>query len=292
MARKKLLIAAVIVGLFAALSVYFYVQEQQEEVQQYVGEEFTEEVIVAAVDIPAGESLKEEHVTTEDVPEEFLPANPLMAQDVDIYLGQPVAEDIDAGAMVLTSDFAVAEEQMTTLSTRVPPGERAMTIPVDTISGVAGLLQPGDRVDIMGTFPIHEEDEMVPETGISQGYVTMSLLQNVTLLAVGQSITAGGEDDGHASSYSNVTVSLTPAEAELMLIAQTRGELDLLLRNREDMEHVPVNQRTLRDVLEELDVINERRIERDPTPPPCPPGQQRNDAGECVDEMQDIEIIR
>ncbi len=289
MARKKLLIAALVVGAFAAALMYMYVQEREEEVERYVGEDYTAEVAVAAMDIPAGEPLEQEHVTTESVPKDFLPANPIMRDDIEIYLGQPVAERIDADSMILSSDFAVSDERATTLSARVPSGERAMTVSVDAISGVGGMLRPGDRVDILGTFPVQDEDELVPEAGAGgQGYVTMSLLQNVTLLAVGDEF--AGRDGQASGSYGNVTLSLTPDESELMVIAQTRGELNLLLRNREDMEQVPVNRRTLREVLEELDVINRERKERvDEGPPPCPPNQRRNAAGDCV---QDIEIIR
>lgn len=288
MARKKLLIAALVVGTFAAVLMYMYVQEREREVERYVGDEYTVDVAVASMDIPAGTALEQQHVTTESVPQDFLPANPLLREDVDIYLGQPVANNIDADAILLTNDFAVADDRATTLAARVPSGERAMTISVNAISGVAGLLRPGDRVDILGTFAVHDEDELVPEAGAGgQGFVTMSLLQNVTLLAVGDEF-AGR--DGRGGGYNNVTLSLTPAESEMMVIAQTRGDLTLLLRNREDMEQVPVNRRTLREVLEELDVINRERRERvDEGPPPCPPGERRNIDGECI---RDIEIIR
>ncbi len=292
MAKKKLLVAAIVVGLFAAFLVYLYAQQLQEEKDELTADQ--RPVIVAATDIPAGQPLNEEAVTTEDVPEQFLPGNPLLASDINIYLGQPVSEDIAAGDMILTSDFAVSEVART-LSGRIPTGERAMTTPVDAISGVGGLLQPGDRVDILGTFPVGQEDELIPEAsgGESIGYVTMSLLQNVTLLAVGHDISDAYEQGGHIRSggYGHVTMSMTPEEAELMIVAQTRGELTLLLRNREDLDTVPVTRRTLREVLEELDVINRQRKERvvDTAPTPCGDGERRNASGDCVPE---VEIIR
>ena len=292
MDNKKLLIAAVVVGLFAAFLVYLHGQRTQQEVDKVLAN--PQRIIVAATDIPAGTPLREDNITTREVPGQFLPANPLLAQDVNIYLDQPVSQDIDAGAMMLTSYFAVTRSART-LSGRVPTDERAMTIAVDAISGVGGLLQPGDRVDILGTFPVGQRDELIPEAsgGESIGYVTMSLLQNVTLLAVGQNIAdvaEGGQP--MRGGYAHVTMALTPDEAELMVIAQTRGELMLLLRNREDLDTVPVMRRTLRQVLEELEVINEERRERvDRRPPPCPPGQRRV-SGRCepIVERQEIEI--
>ncbi len=290
MAKKKLLIAAVVVGLFAALMVYLYGQQVQEEKEVYTANQ--QEVVVASVDIPAGAPLREQDVTTRDVPQQFLPANPLLARDIDIYLDQPLAEDVEQGAMILTGDFAVSEVSRT-LSGRIPSGERAITVPVDAISGVGGLLTPGDRVDLLGTFPVGQEDELIPEAsgGDSIGYVTMSLLQNVTLLAVGNQISdASGREHQVSGGYSHVTLSMTPDEAELMVIAQTRGEINMLLRNREDLDQVPVTRRTLREVLEELEILNREREERvQQAPPPCGPYETRNDQGDCVRE---IDIVR
>lgn len=290
MARKKLLIAALIVGAFAGFLLYLYGQRIEKEKAALTAN--PQEVAVAAVHLPAGTLLTLDHVTTKTVPAQFLPANPLYKSEIDFYLGQPVSDDIQQDDMLLTTDFAVLDVART-LSGRIPEKERAMTIPVDAISGVAGLLRPGDRIDILGTFPIDEEDELIPDaSGGSTGYVTMSLLQNVTLLAVGQEISdADGGAYGGRGGYSNVTLSVTPDEAELMVIAQTRGELMLLLRHRNDLEQIPVTRRTLRQVLEELDVINANRRERVSRPaarPSCPPGERLHE-GRCVRE---IEIIR
>lgn len=293
MAKKKLLIAAIVVGLFAAFLVYLYAKQLQEEKEELTANQ--QQVVVAATEIPAGTPLSEDNITTEDVPAQYLPGNPLLASDVNIYLGQPVAQEVSAGDMILTSDFAVSEVART-LAGRIPTGERAMTMPVDAISGVGGLLRPGDRVDILGTFPVGQEEELIPEAtgGQSVGYVTMSLLQNVTLLAVGQDIAdaaeRGSQQHQVRGGYGHVTMSMTPREAELMIVAQTRGDLTLLLRNREDLDQVPVKRHTLREVLEELDVINRERKERvvERAPEPCADDERRNAQGNCV---PDIEII-
>ena len=93
------------------------------------------------------------------------------------------------------------------------------------------------------------------------GYVTMTLLQNVTMLAVGQEISDVPSSEGRkqSASYSTVTLSVTIDEAELLTIAQTRGKMTLLLRNREDVEVSTITKKTLREVLEDLEVIQEKR---------------------------------
>jgi pilus assembly protein CpaB len=266
MAKKKLLIAAFIVGAFAALLVYLYSQQQEEKLEAILADQV--EVIYSASAIPEGAPLTKENVTVKKIPQSNLPPNPIYKSELTTYLGVPVSHRIEANSMILASDFAVTRTA-NTLASRIPPGERAMAIPVDSISGVSGLLRPGDRVDILGTFPVSGEDQVVRSAGggESVGYMTITLLQNVTLLAVGQEISgisAGGQQgSGRArGGYSTVTASVTIGEAELLTIAQTRGELVLLLRHSEDVEIGTIKRKTLRTVLEELEVINTKRRDR------------------------------
>ena len=271
MAKKKLLIAAVLVGLLAAVLLYLYASQIEEEKRLLIRDQV--EVVKAARNIPAGTPLTKDRITTEKVPERFLPPNPLLEQDLNIYLGSPLAVNVEEGAMILTSDFSV-QEVSRTLSSKVPPEERAMSLAVDAISGISGLLRPGDRVDVLGTFPVGAKDQQVGDgTGKqSVGYVTMTLLQNVTLLATGQLISdVPNADARQGGQYSTVTLSLTVDEAELMTIAQTRGKIVLLLRNREDVDVSTVTRRTLRQVMEELEVIQKNRDKRTRRKKPKPP---------------------
>jgi len=263
MAKKKLLIAAVMVGLFAAALLYLYASQLEKEKDELVRDQI--EVVKAARNIPAGTPLSKDKITTEQVPQRFLPPNPLLENALNIYLGTPLAVNVEEGAMILTSDFSV-QEVSRTLSSKIPPQERAMSVAVDAISGVSGLLRPGDRVDILGTFPIGTKDQVVTdekgEEGV--GYVTMTMLQNVTLLATGQELSdvTNAENQQRGNSYATVTLSVTIDEAELLTIAQTRGKMTLLLRNRDDVDVSTVSKRTLREVMQELEIIQAIRTKR------------------------------
>ncbi len=90
-------------GLF-----YLYVSQ----IESCGGREFVRpqvEVVKAARNIPAGTPLTKDRITTEMVPERFLPPNPLLIEDLNIYLGIPFAVNVEEGAMVLASDFSVHE---------------------------------------------------------------------------------------------------------------------------------------------------------------------------------------
>lgn len=102
----------------------------------------------------------------------------------------------------------------------VKEGWRAMLVPVDQVSSKGGLLQPNDHVDILGTF-------LKPE---KKGWVTITLLQNVTVLAVGAPLF--GKDRG---SSETVTLLVTPEEAELLTFSVDKGKIALSLRNENDI---------------------------------------------------------
>ncbi|MFB6263762.1 MAG: Flp pilus assembly protein CpaB [Bradymonadaceae bacterium] len=262
MAKKKLLIAAVIVGLVAMGLVYLAFQQQAAKHQKLIKNQV--KVVKAAQNIPAGTPLKKKQVTVDKVPKKFLPQNVLRKKDIQVYLGQPLKNEVKQGSMLVTADFAV-KTSARNLAAKVPKNERAMSMSVDSVSGVSGLLQPGDRVDIIGTFPVGGEQQSVPGVGgggKSVGYVTMTLLQNVTLLATGQKLTRTTHKGQRGGGYSTVTLSVTVEEAELLTIAQTRGDLSLLLRNPEDVQIDQIQRKTLRKVLENLELINKQRKKR------------------------------
>ena len=269
MAKKNLLIAAFIVASLAAFLVFLFAKQMHDDKQELIGKQV--EVVKAAREIPVGTPLTDEMVKSELVPEKFLPPNFILKQDITVFYGQPLAVKVQKDKMILTSDFAVSEVARD-LSSKIPAGERALSVPVDTISGVSSLLQPGDRVDILGTFPVTSKEEVIEEAegSSSVGYVTMTLLQNVTLLAVGQQFSDVASDQQQRQQYSAVTMSVTVDEAELLTIAQTRGKLMLLLRNRDDVEVTRVSKRTLKQVLKDLEILQETRNKKIKLPPRRP----------------------
>src|SRR5690606_9717682 len=123
MAKKKLLIAAVIVGAFASLLVFLFSQQQTEKLEAIEADKV--EVIFSAVDIPEGAALTAENVTVKMIPASNLPPNPIYQSEFNSdYIGAPVNRRIEAGSMLLSSDMATVQSA-NTLSSRIPPGERA-----------------------------------------------------------------------------------------------------------------------------------------------------------------------
>jgi pilus assembly protein CpaB len=284
MAKKKLLIAALVVGLCAALLGWLYMHSAEEKVQRIKGTQVS--VVKAARTIPAGTKLTRDQLTRTQVPKRFLPKQHIKAKNIKLYAGRQVTEDVQKGDYLTTGNFS-KRNISSELASRVPLKERAMAVPVDNVSGVAGLLQPGDRVDILGTFKTKQQDRRGQE---KEGYVTMTLLQNVSLLAVGQRISNINQDGkkGQTKSrggYGTVTVAVSVEEAELLTIAQTQGELMLLLRNRDQVNITPPKKQTLKQVLDKLDIIAQERVERTKK-------RIERTGGSAAEEQEGIEYIR
>ena len=104
-----------------------------------------------------------------------------------------------------------------------------MTVKVDETSTIAGLIQPGDHIDILGTFRQVLDSKNETET-------TITLLQNVVVLAIGQVTSARSGMRKDRSSSGMLTILVTPEEAALLIHAQRVGKLYNVLRNPEDIE--------------------------------------------------------
>lgn len=113
----------------------------------------------------------------------------------------------------------------------MPPGKRAMTLRVDTLLAVGGLIGPGDLVDVIAVLRIPEGQDTPAKTKD----VTTVLFQGLQVLAVGALFqpvggTALYETRQNVSAL-NITLAVSPEEAGLLTFAQANGKLQLSLRS-------------------------------------------------------------
>jgi pilus assembly protein CpaB len=125
-----------------------------------------------------------------------------------------VLRAIEPGEPLLKSKLTGFGETIR-VATQVSEGMRAVTIPIDAVSGVAGLIAPGDRVDILLTRSIQSD------------LTTSIILQNVLVIATDQS--AGGEA-ARTHVARTATVEVDPTDASKLALAQQVGKLTLSLR--------------------------------------------------------------
>jgi len=189
-------------------------------------------VLVARKDLPVGQIIDAESLTFQPWPKEMVGAAYYTegAPDADMskLLGTVVRYPVTAG-QPLTRGAIVGPNDRGFLAAALGPGMRAVTVPVNQTSGVAGFVFPGDRVDLMLTQEV---------AGGGDGpalKVTETVVRNIRVLATDQRTDSKGEDGKTlVKTFSNVTFEATPRIAEKIAVAQSVGSLSLALRSIAD----------------------------------------------------------
>jgi Flp pilus assembly protein CpaB len=161
------------------------------------------------------------YVKSEQIPTRFRPSNAV--QDLALLRGKEAVATIPAGQVVVEGLFVSPSTQSGTVAGGIPPGEVAVTISVDPVHEVGGLVQPGDQVDIM-----------IELSGGARGAgVEQFLYQNVRVYAVGTELAARQSSATVANSSSTtsaptansnlVTVVVPPDAAERIALAEEGG---------------------------------------------------------------------
>jgi pilus assembly protein CpaB len=208
---------ALAIGGLAAFAATRYLNNRVEAIEARTKGKTTQ-VVVAKVDIARGVKLDNTNVAVRNVPTEFSHSVAVTPDDFPRIDGQALAYPVKAGEMIL---WGLMETQKApTFSARVEAGRRAMTVPVDEINSISGLLEPGDMIDLIAT---------VDQNGKK---LTFPLLQRVHVLATGQRQVDDAVGDSH--QYTTVTIDTTPAQAQNLIVARDIGKLTALLRNPDD----------------------------------------------------------
>jgi len=212
--RKKILLALGL-ALAAALLSWLWLDAKERELLRR-GQ--PRRVLAASRYIPAYTRLDPASLAWREIPAEYLPKGSLdkMEDAVDMLTLAPLSQ----GEPVLFNKLAHASQS---LAAAVPEGLRAFSLGVDAVSGVSGLLRPGDRVDILLMAGESEARSMAS-----------TLFQSVAVLAVGSQYAP--DEKGPAEGGSTVTLALSPQDCEIALFAQSRGRLQLSLRATGDRE--------------------------------------------------------
>jgi pilus assembly protein CpaB len=240
---KKVVLFAIIAALCAGALLYFYLGKL--EAQKEVKTEY-DNVVVAAVDIPAFTPITVDMVSFKQIPMGY--AHQLSAHTVDEVVGFVTQGAIIAGEEILPSKLKQFGETDSGLSYVVPEGMRAMTVSVDEVSGVAGFIQRGDYVDVLSyttatvqTVKTEQTLDGTQQTTQTAQAVSTTVIaaQNVRVVAIGMSMTANApvaEDGTAVATYGSVTLLLTPEDAMRVMQGSKSGVIALILRASGDHE--------------------------------------------------------
>jgi pilus assembly protein CpaB len=152
--------------------------------------------------------------------------------------------NISKGEQITLNKFAYAKETGG-LSEVTPIGKRAITISVDNISSLAGMIKAGDHVDVIALIP----NSVAGADGkVVTQLITLPIFQNVLVLAIGQQTSPASSKTDlrfrsiEAKQETNplITLALIPQEASLIAFVQEQGKIRLTMRSPTDTKVEPV----------------------------------------------------
>lgn len=287
--EKRGIIIAVVSALIATILVVLWLNQQQRQTAGELADKFgrlhanTIEAIFAKTDIPQGKIISDEMLYTKPMTKDSLPSQ--AAVSIARVMDRTATVNIKKDTMIYVDMVGWPTTKETTLAMKTPIGKRAITISVDNISALVGMIKPGDYVDVISLIPLPTEVEGKQTTQPA----AVPLFQNVPVLAVGSRIGTVIEDEGGQHRQKDeerepqggaplITLALSPEEVNLLAFVQEQSKIRLILRSPGDAAAEPVQPATWETLLKYLfpDMdLRPKEIKKE-TPP----------------EVKEVEIIR
>ncbi len=212
-----LFVIAVGCGLAASIGVSQYMESANSGAQQVE----TEKILVALTDINIGETFDAQTVKLEEWPKDRVPEGSVY--DLEEVEGKYPRTRMYAGEPILLAKLMDSNKGSPTVT--IPKGFRVVSVKVSVETAGGGLIQPGDRVDVLVLLRKSAE---VPETG------THTILKDVNVFSVDGATERAVDEDGRARTLSTVSLLLKPRQAESVMLASDIGRLFLTLRRPDD----------------------------------------------------------
>lgn len=221
--RRTTLMIAIVLALGTGLLTLFYLNSLRPQ------QSAPKQVLITNQDIPARERITATMFHTEERPASGL--QPDVISNPDQAVGSLALIEIPAGSQLTSSQ--IGANVPSALPVRLEPGMRAVSIPIDRVKGVSGMIQPGDRVDVIA-IPSNKQK-------------AVTIFRGLLVLAVGTNLenasaTPSPQEEGSAT----VTLAVNPKQADLLAWADSNANLRLALRSpREALRSEPTEQLTL-----------------------------------------------
>lgn len=191
------------------------------------------QILAAKQDIAFGEVINAETAQLVDWPASSLPQGAIKANEAQAFLAKnfQTVRPLMAGEPILLS----RSSDRAMLSATLPADQRAVSIPIDFVTGVSGFAKPGDIVDVVLTRAVPGSNATADDQMASV------LLQNVAVLAIDASTTDVSTDPdaepvqpGKVPKYTSATLMVDAIGAQKLALASQLGKLTLVLRNAND----------------------------------------------------------
>lgn len=218
--NKKVLLVAILIALIVTGVTYIYINYLANS--KYDSSEYIR-VVTAIDDIPSYVKITKSMLSYELLPSEYV--NEEAIQSMEDVEGKMANTKLIKGEQVLLSRISENTDSAN-LAYRVDENMRAITIPVTEVTGLAGNLKAGDKVDLLIGYT-----DNIGAGG--EGIYTQ--LQNIKVIAVGNSV------EVNSTSYNSITLMVNPSQAELVAYAALHAYIHCTLRNPSDDLKVNLN---------------------------------------------------
>lgn len=239
MKRQIVLVASLAAGLLAAALTRLYISGKEDDIlrirAKFKAEYGEMEAICFVRDTGSGTVIDAADLKRCKTYRKGNEGVVLTPENIPEIAGRRVIGFHEKGTPLRWNDIEGGDPRRSSLSSDVKPHFRAVSIGVNSVSSVSGMVRPGDSVDVIGTFDFPDDSGKIKRGDP----VTCTILQKVLVLATGgETAKSKAASLGAArQGYTTVTLSVTPREAEMLAFAeQIKGRLVLTLRNRNDTE--------------------------------------------------------
>jgi pilus assembly protein CpaB len=223
--RRTTLIVAVVLAIGTGWLTLNYLSSLQRQTNANTA---PRPVIVAAQDIPARVTITPEMLAQVSRPASAI--DPNTVGDPKLVVGALTLITIPAGSSITTA--MIGHPSDVGLPVRLKPGMRAVSVQIDKVKGVSGLIEPGDYVDVIADPP---KAAAVPPPA-------SAILRGVRVLAIGDSLeNSSATPSPQEANSTTVTLEVTPKQADLLVMADLNTTLRLALRSpKEPLNSEPV----------------------------------------------------
>jgi len=225
---KRIVLAVVLAVVIAGIVSYAFMMRLR---SQQMDEAKTIKLVAATKPLDSGTPITADSVGLIDWPAK-LPVTGAFSKLEDV-VGRSVIYPIEEHQPIVEHDVAQAGSGIG-LTVKIPEGMRAISVRSNDVVGVAGFLYPGSHVDVLLTMNKTADYVENPQT--------QTILTNVEVLTAGQRIEP--DPKGKPETVNVVTLLLKPEDGEKLVLADSQGDIQFVLRNGADQnapETKPVN---------------------------------------------------
>jgi pilus assembly protein CpaB len=241
-----LLFLAVVVAGGLTFLLYKYLDDRETKLKADISAQRVRagvQVVVPASDAPVGTPLSSSLFVAREIPADMVYDDMIRPEDFPQYRASYLVKPLRRGLPLRAADIDALRGR--DFSDILPPGQRALTLEIDTVNATALLLRPGNRVDLYWLGKAFHEDRTSDDKKVAQ-----LIMPDVLVLATGQDIRprdageAAQQDQTNPNSsamsrqqgvgYSTVTLQVPVEDVARIALAQKIGVLRLILRNADD----------------------------------------------------------